>query len=65
MCSDNLWGVFRASSDSHRKISDHSVCNIAGLTQTSENVGILDVSDTSVLAVLYVAVIHLARRIMS
>ena len=33
----------------HRKISDPCVCNIAGINQTSENVGFPDVSANSVL----------------
>ena len=37
-------GVFRAFSDSHRKMTEGGVCNIAGLIQTSENACFPDVS---------------------
>ena len=46
---DTLWGVFRAFSDLHPKLSDSFVCNIAGLIQTSETVCVPDVSANSVL----------------
>ena len=65
MGSETLWGLFRAFSSLHRKISGRSVCNIAGLIQTSENVCIPDVSANLVLVFLYVALIHLGRRNMS
>ena len=59
MGSDTLWGVFRAFSDLHKQISHPSVCNIAGLIQTSENVCIPDVSANSVLVLLYMALLRL------
>ena len=65
MGSDTLWGVFRAFSDLHRKMSDRRVCNSAGLIHTSENVCIRDASANSVSVPLYVAIIHLGRRTMS
>ena len=58
-------GVFKAFSDLHRKTSDRSVCNTAGLIQTSENVCIPDVSVHSVLDSLHMAFVHLERQKMS
>ena len=49
MGKNTLWGVFRAFSDIHRKMSDRYVCTIAGLILTSEIVCNPDVSANSVL----------------
>ena len=65
MGSDILWGVFRAFSDLHRKMSDRSICNIDRLIQTSENVYLPYVSAYSVLVLLCVAIIHLGDWNMS
>ena len=62
---DTFWGVCREFSDLHRKISGRSVCDIASLIQTSENVCIPDVSTNSVLVLWYVAFFRLGRRNMS
>ena len=53
MGSDTIWRVFKVFSDLHRKISDRSVCNIAGLNQTSAKVCFPDVSTKSVLVLCY------------
>ena len=58
-------GVFKAFSDLHRKMSDRSVCNVAGLIQTSENVCVTDVSAHSELLLLHVAILQPGRRNMS
>ena len=65
MGSDVLPGVFRAFSNLHRKMSDCSICNIAGLIQTSENVCLPDKSTYPVLVLLCVTIIHLGHRNMS
>ena len=65
MGSDTLWAVFRAFCDLHGKMLDRSVCNIAGLIQTSENVYNPDVSTNSVLVLLFGAIVHLGHRYMS
>ena len=66
MGSDTLWeGRFWYFPILHRKMSNSSVCNFAGLIQTSERFFIPDVSANSVLVFIYVANIHLGRQNMS
>ena len=62
MGSGDLKGVFRAFSGLHRKMSYRSICKIAGVFQTSENVCILDVSANSVLVLWYAAILRLGCR---
>ena len=56
-------GVFKAFSDLHLKMSDRSVCNVAGLIQTSEN-GCIPVLSANYLLVLWYVAIR-GRRKMS
>ena len=65
MGSDTLWAAFREIVDSHRKMSNRSVCSIAALIQKSENVCIPDVSANSVLVLWYLAILRQGRQKMS
>ena len=56
-------GVVKAFSDLHPKMSDRSVCNIAGLIQTAEN-GCITVLSVNYLLVLWYVAIR-GRRNMS
>ena len=66
MGSDTLWEErFWHFSILHRKMSNRSVCNFAGLIETSDRFFIPDVSTNSVLVFFYVAIVDLGGQNMS